>query len=327
MTKLTGEQLATAIAAAEQIDADVYLYNGEIGQTRDFMLINTVAEHRSRPNALLIMTTHGGDPDCAYRMCRYFQERYEQFTVLIAGRCKSAGTLLAIGASELAFMPYGELGPLDIQMSKVDKFDRAESGLTIQDALNTLEERARETFYTMVQEYMAANNGMLSFPTASKAAGEFVAQLYGPVFGRIDPEEIGVKTRSMRIAQDYSLRLNIKWENVRPTAVEKLATSYSSHSFVIDRREAETLFTRVRDATEGEVALVGALGGFARFQVPRDDAVIVALSTKLPAKGDDHANDDEDGGKAENGPSPEGAGEAPAPDVADEGAVELVAAE
>lgn len=308
LPRLNEEQLRNAAAACEQIDADVYVFNGEIGQTRDFELINVIADGCSRARAVLVLTTHGGDPDCAYRMCRYLQNKYEHLTVLVAGRCKSAGTLIAIGATELAFMPYGELGPLDIQLSKVDKFDRAESGLTIKDALNTLEERAKDTFYTMVNGYIAANNGMLSFAAASKAAGDFVAQLYAPVFGRIDPEEVGAKTRSMRIAEDYGVRLNLKWGNVQGDAVTQLATSYSSHSFVIDMREAQNLFKRVRVADENESALVTALGNFARFQVPRENVVIHTLSAKKPAVGDEHANDD-DGGESENGSNPEGASE------------------
>jgi len=62
----------------------------------------------------------------------------DQLTVLVSGPCKSAGTLLAIGANELAFTPYGELGPLDIQLTKVDKFQQQESGLMISDSLNMI---------------------------------------------------------------------------------------------------------------------------------------------------------------------------------------------
>jgi hypothetical protein len=302
----TDDQLNAARAAAAGIDADVILLNTELWGFRDFDAIATIAAARSRPNALLVLITNGGDPDGAYRISRYLQENYEKVTVLIPGRCKSAGTLLAIGASELAFMPYGELGPLDIQLTKVDRFDQAQSGLTIQDALNTLESRATESFFNMVKAYMEANNGLLSFASASKAASEFVTKLYAPVFGRIDPEEVGARSRSMRIADDYGKRLSAKWSNAKGEAVKKLAETYSSHSFVIDKREAQNLFVNVRDATTEERALVEVLGFWGRFQLPRDKSAILALSTKLPPE---EQTDVEDQGRRgpQDGGNPEGA--------------------
>lgn len=311
--EIPADALAVIQAQTAAIGADVFIFNGEILGARDLQLIEQVSTAKSRPRALLVLVTNGGDPDGAYRICRYFQEKYEQLTVLVPGRCKSAGTLIALGATEIAFTPYGELGPLDIQMAKVDKFDRTESGLTIEDALNTMEARARKSYIEMVGEYMSANNGLLSFAAASRSVGDFVSQLYAPVFSRVDPEEVGIKTRSMRIAQDYAARLAVRWENVNQGAIEMLANSYSSHSFVIDHREATNLFKRVRMADDAEAALVAVLGKYARFQNPRDESLIYTLSTPQAEQEIPHDND-ADGGGQENGPNPEGAGEPPQPD-------------
>jgi hypothetical protein len=237
-----------------------------------------------------LLVTNGGNPDAAYKITRYLQEKYEKFTVLISGKCKSAGTLIAIGAQELAFTPYGELGPLDIQLTKIDRFDQLQSGLTIQDSLNTLEARALERFYKIVKEYMQANNGLLSFSSATKAASDFVTQLYNPILSRIDPEEVGARARSMRIAADYGKRLAVKWQNLKPDTLKALAETYSSHSFVIDHAEAETLFQRVRWADDNERALVSALGNGARFEVAGPaDFVFEALS---PGHGEPQRKDD-----------------------------------
>ncbi|AMN42069.1 ClpP class periplasmic serine protease [Rhodoplanes sp. Z2-YC6860] len=271
--------LTAAQAAAAKIDADVYVYNGSIEQPRCLTCIEAIASHRSgRKKARLFLTTNGGNPDAAYKITRYFQEKYEHFTVIVAGKCKSAGTLIAVGAHELAFTPYGELGPLDIQLSKVDKFDALSSGLTIQDSLNTLEARAVEKFFEMVKEYIQANNGQLSFASATKAAGDFVAQLYAPVFARIDPEDVGARARSMRIGTDYGRRLSLKSQNLRADTLRLLSETYSSHSFVIDQQEAETLFLRVRVADAEEEAIVAALGRISRFQ--GSEFVFQALSVR-----------------------------------------------
>lgn len=191
MARLPNDVAAKVLEATKEVDADVYLLNGGFDRGRDLECIESVFGHRGRANALLLPVTNGGDPDAAYKITRYFQEKYDRLTVLVSGMCKSAGTLVAVGAHEIAFTPFGELGPLDVQLTKVDRFDQLESGLTIQDALNTLEKRATLSFYKIIQEYIQANNGLMSFATASKAASEFVTHLYSPIFARIDPEEVG----------------------------------------------------------------------------------------------------------------------------------------
>jgi hypothetical protein len=312
------EIIEIAKQVAAKIDADVFLYNGEIAGGADLKFIELIHANKQRDRALLLLTTYGGDPDAAYRICRYLQERYEQLTVLVGGKCKSAGTLIAVGATELAFAPYGELGPLDIQLTKVDKFDQAQSGLTIQDALNTLEDRAKSSFYTIVQDYMSANRGQLSFPAASKVASDFVTALYAPIFSRIDPEEVGARARSMRIADDYGKRLEAKWQNLKSGTLGTLAEKYSSHSFVIDRREANQLFHRVRSATDFEMALIIAFGNHARHQIPADGAsevVIYALSPPVQKRDKDHDPVPEGGRTGSDGENPEGSGgsQEPAP--------------
>jgi hypothetical protein len=270
-----------AVAAAASIDADVYFFNGTIESGRDLTCIENIYKHVGRPRALLLLVTNGGNADAAYKISRYFQEKYESLTVLISGKCKSAGTLIAIGATDLAFTPFGELGPLDIQLTKVDRFDQLQSGLTIQDSLDTLEGRALDRFYKIVRDYMQANNGLLSFSSATKAASDFVTQLYNPVFSRIDPEEVGARARSMRIAADYGKRLAVKWQNLKPDTIKALSETYSSHSFVIDHLEAESLFNRVRLANQEEQALVEALGRGARYELPNSaDFVFEALSKR-----------------------------------------------
>lgn len=45
------------------MDADVFLYNGAISTMRDLQFIQMVAKERSRPHAVLVLVTDGGDPD------------------------------------------------------------------------------------------------------------------------------------------------------------------------------------------------------------------------------------------------------------------------
>ena len=200
----------------------------------------------------------------AYKIARYLQNSYDSFSVLVSGYCKSAGTLLAIGASELIFTAYGELGPLDIQLAKADQLAGLESGLNISEAFSALEKRARDTYQQLIADITVASNGVVAFPTAAHAASEMVSSLYGPIFGRMDPEEVGSRYRAMRIGADYGARLNVKGQNLKDGALDNLARTYSSHGFVIDRVEALDLFHNVRTPTKSEQEIVERLGHLAR---------------------------------------------------------------
>jgi Serine dehydrogenase proteinase len=244
---------------------DVFLYNGGLERGHDLEFIEFMAENKSHDKLLLILVTPGGNPDAAYKIGKYAQAHYDDFSCFIPGLCKSAGTLLAIAANQLIFSPFGELGPLDVQLSKTDDLFGQESGLNISEAFRTVEDRAKRTFHNVIAEIIQSSGGVVAFQTASHCASEIVASLYGPIFSRIDPEEVGSRARAMRLGEDYGIRLNQKFTNLQDKALERLSQSYSSHGFVIDSEEACALFKRVRLAEPIEQALVKKIGARARF--------------------------------------------------------------
>ena len=251
-------------------DADIILYNGGIFRPCDEHLIRECisrGEKGRRKNVILILVTGGGDPDAAYRIARCLQRHYENFSVYVSGLCKSAGTLIAVGASELIISDHGELGPLDIQMAKQDEFFGSQSGLTVSTALEALESRAFQAVERMFVEIEANTGGILSVQTATDLASKTVVGLYGPIAGQIDPMHLGEAARALLIADTYGNRLNRRTGNLAsPAALNQLYTQYPSHGFVIDREEASTLFRNVREPDEDELALVEALGAMGRRQ-------------------------------------------------------------
>jgi len=245
---------------------DVFLYNANIVRQLDLEFIELVSNKQTSEACTLVLITSGGDADAAYKISRYLQERYESYTVLVSGFCKSAGTLIAIGASEIAFAPFGELGPLDVQVTKQDDLVKMESGLNTSEAFKALEGRASDTYHRLIAEIFRASEGVVSTQTALHAATEMVASIYGPIFGQIDPEEVGSRSRAMRIGEEYAKRLNERFGNLKsPESVSILSSHYPSHGFVIDYTEACLLFKEVRKANDVEMKLVQHLGIKSRF--------------------------------------------------------------
>lgn len=270
---------------------DVFLYNGEIKRSSDLTFIEKVNAEKASDECLVVLVTPGGSPDSAYKMARYLQHRYDSYKILVPGYCKSAGTLFAIGADEIIFTPYGELGPLDVQMAKTDQIAGLESGLNISEAFITLEARARETYQNVISDILSSSGGIVSFQTASHAAAEIVTSLYGPIFSRIDPEEVGSRSRAMRIGENYGERLALKWDNLKNGALTLLSQDYSSHGFVIDFIEAQSLFHRVRLANKDEMKLVLQLGVMARH--PQRQLTIETLTDMYAANLEGNDDDSE----------------------------------
>lgn len=131
------EYVAPANEIAKEREADVILFNGQVNRANAYRLIQECNSRVKKKNAFLLLTTFGGDPNTAYIIARYLQSDYEKFTLFVSGLCKSAGTLIALGAHELIISSHGELGPLDVQLSKKDELGETQSGLVALDSFHS----------------------------------------------------------------------------------------------------------------------------------------------------------------------------------------------
>ena len=270
--------IALARTIAAKSDADIYFYNGPIERGTDLKIVQTISQAKSRPDAHLFLVTFGGDAHAAYKIARHIQNHYDTFTAIVPGVCKSAGTLIAVGAHAIAFAPYGELGPLDIQTYKTDNLAERQSGLTITESLDHLTRSALRLHGGIFGAIMNDTNAVISFKTAAQAASDLVTGLYAPILSQIDPIEVGDKARSMRIASDYGKRLDARSKNLKDDALDTLTKTYPAHEFVIDIQEARGLFHNVRPLTEEEATLVELLDRRGRFPNQDKETLFSCLS-------------------------------------------------
>ena len=247
------EELEEAVIGVQKaLQADLMVYSGGIERDGYFKVCDLLASRRPKqPHVLLVLATLGGDPHAGFRLARALRHNYSQLHVLVPGLCKSAGTLVVTGATELIIADTGELGPLDVQVAKRDEVFEFGSGLDIMQACNYLQSQALTAYRDYLIE-MRMGAGM-STKMAAEIAASLVGQLYSPVAAQVDPLRLGEMYRAMQIAHAYGERLNEYNDNLKAGALEDLVSGYPAHGFVIDRREAKRLFKRVRKPNELEV--------------------------------------------------------------------------
>lgn len=237
--------------------SDVLTYLGTITYEGFGQIVHAVSsnpETRDR-NVVLVLVTAGGNPHAAFRIVRFLQSSYRTVTAFVPGLCKSAGTLLCIGANEISITETGELGPLDVQVQKPSELIGYSSGLAIPQSLAFLEASASGTLNSVLRTLIVDQG--LGPEKAAEIAIQTTVGLYQPIYQQIDPLRIGEITREQAIAEDYAKRLR---PEIPADALGRLVSGYSSHAFVIDRSEAVQLLQNVREPNQFELSLAATLG-------------------------------------------------------------------
>ena len=208
----------------------------------------------------MFLTTYGGHADQAYQIARLLQSLSAKFYLCVPRQCKSAGTLIALGASEIYMPLVSELGPLDIQLRRRDEIVGRRSGMVVRTALDGL---ADETFkvYERVMLGITKRGGQtISFDVSSRIASTIATGVMEPVYAQIDPQSLGNDLRDLSVATEYGNRLAEHGGNAKTGTVKKLVEGYPAHEFIIDSAEAKQLFNRVNDPTKEMNSLTMALG-------------------------------------------------------------------
>lgn len=288
-----------ALEIERELEADVVVYSGGIGSPADVNFRNIINQYSKNDHVILWVSTYGGIPDSAYRMGKALQNAYSRVTVFVDGYCKSSGTLLALCANEIWMTDSGEFGPLDIQLMNKEEYYERNSGLDSFQALSTLAERSNELMRT---QFMDLRMGArLSTKQALEAATKVTIGLLSPIYEQLEPMRLGEVSRSMEIAFEYGKRLNKGI--LKHGAIEHLIAKYPSHSYVVDRSEAEDrLFNNVKEPHELLLDLTDILGQFVAERISGSEPLLLHLNQFLPAEslGDEQtSHSDHDCGASE----------------------------
>lgn len=275
-------------------DIDVLYVNAPMERGVFNQIVVEVSQRKLRNTVCLILVTSGGDPDAAFRISRLLQSKYKNFEVLIPGWCKSAGTLLSIGAQHLIFGQMGELGPLDVQMGKKDELYGYTSGLDVQYGINHIQNTGFHFFETCMLRTMKRSRFQVTLKTAAEIATGLAQAYISKMSEQISPMAVGETVRVMGLADAYGSRLNEKFKNlIDQDCLDRLVSGYQSHGFVIDYEEAKTLFKSVVEARDAYLGIVEALGPEGCFPMADDTSATIAFLNP------ERQNDDEKTDKAQ----------------------------
>lgn len=234
----------------ERAGTDFLVVSQGISRQLHQAVTKCVVEHQTEENLTLVLTTYGGDPHGGYRVARCLRHHYKQIRLVVPSYCKSAGTLIAIAADEMGIGDLGELGPLDVQVTKPSEPQERGSGLDVMTALSSCADHAQQVYFSF---YLKARASLRMSPkVAGEVASQVVAGLMAPLYSQIDPLRIGEMQRAMSITLEYGTRLNSHSSNLKDGSLDKLVIQYPAHGFVIDRKEAGTLFNKVSALSDAE---------------------------------------------------------------------------
>ena len=268
-------------------DANIYLYSAGIDNWGFGQLAEAVAKKKisePRPRGLLILTTNGGSANSAYQIARLMHQTYEEFILFTPSYCKSAGTLIALGAHRLIMDGFSELGPLDVQLLDRDEIGARKSGLLTRSAFEALSNEAFDLFSKTMMSIKVSSSNLISFKLAADIAWRLTGELLSPIFSQMNPDVIGSDYRDLQVATEYGGRLAKVSKNPKADTVRRLVSDYPSHDFIIDREEAATLFKKVDPPSEELYDLVQLISAVTYRQA--SPGIVTACSSEEDA-GDD----------------------------------------
>jgi hypothetical protein len=274
-------------------DTDVVAYFGDISRDEYESLAVEIAGRRLRRNVLLLMVTLGGDPNAAYRIARLFQEFYNTvsakgnkgasspeprgtFSVYVDTVCKSAGTMVCLGADKLILSDKAELGPIDVQLRKEDEVGERRSGLMPIQAMQFLETESVRLFKRHFVALRDPANLGFSTRMAAGIATEMTVGLLTAIYQQLDPVRLAEVDRSLQISLDYGGRLAHDG-NLKEGAIERLVAEYPSHGFVIDRKEVRELFARVEEPSSQLAEAMSYFRPIAAWAIEQNQNLVVFL--------------------------------------------------
>ena len=181
--------------------------------------INTI--ENSNDGIDLLILSNGGDPIVSWRIISLLREKFKKVSVLIPYTAYSAATLLALGADEIIMHPFGNLGPLDPQLSFLDNQGKQKT-ISYEDIAKYVE---------FVKDIGITDQ-------------ELIQKSFEKLTAEIPPTLIGFGKRSSQLGLTMGQKLlatHMDDENKTKVISETLNTKFYHHGYPLSRNEAKEI--------------------------------------------------------------------------------------
>lgn len=196
-------------------------------------IVNNPTYAENKKIDILIMS-NGGDPIVSWRIITLLREFFDEINVLIPYSAYSAATLLALGADSIIMNPYGNLGPLDSQLTiRARDKDNPYLNIGYEDIMN---------FSDFAKDF-----GIRNEASKTKLLEKLTDEIY--------PTSLGFGKRSSKLGLHMGEKLLLKHMKNKRKAKKisnHLNTKIYHHGYPVGKTEAKSIGLKVIDNPEIE---------------------------------------------------------------------------
>lgn len=186
----------------------------------------------------LIIYTCGGNTLAAWNIVNLFREFCDELEIIVPNKCRSAGTLMALGANKIIMTKQATLGPIDPSITR-------EMSPTIPNSnppqkLSISVESVKGYFSLLKKEFGATDDKALS--AAYTKLTEYIHPL---VLGDVYRTQKQIQMLAEKLlGMSYCNKRNIK------SIVSFLCSDSGSHDYTISRTEAKKMGLQIESPTQ-----------------------------------------------------------------------------
>ena len=186
----------------------------------------------------LIIYTCGGDTLAAWNIINLFREFCNELEVIVPNKCRSSGTLMALGANSIVMTKQATLGPIDPSITR--SMSPIIPNSTPPQRLPISVESVKGYFSLLKEEFGASSDAALS--AAYTKLAEYIHPL---VLGDVYRTQ-----KQIQMLAEKLLRMHNVDDQTIKHIVSFLCSDSGSHDYTINRSEARNLGLSVETPTQ-----------------------------------------------------------------------------
>ena len=186
----------------------------------------------------LIIYTCGGDTLAAWNIINLFREFCNELEVIVPNKCRSSGTLMALGANSIVMTKQATLGPIDPSITR--SMSPIIPNSTPPQRLPISVESVKGYFSLLKEEFGASSDAALS--AAYTKLAEYIHPL---VLGDVYRTQ-----KQIQMLAEKLLRMHNVEDQTIKHIVSFLCSDSGSHDYTINRTEARNLGLSVETPTQ-----------------------------------------------------------------------------